>query len=278
MYPFLPPVTSISLFLNQVTVYCLIAGFHNAEHEKGFNYNGSQKILKDLAKFHGSVIALKLKKPEVFHEKIKPLCTPFQFKQSEAFENMYQVLKELIQTFPEYAHLAETATNFPGKPTPTTYREPWGTVIHFDLWTNNILNKVKDDDIEKNVLVDFQVYACRSPAVDVFFHLWTSVQKEVLEEHLDDLLVHYHQNLLKTLEGYTIDTSQFGYHQFLEEIRLETGFEFGHALGFVCMLKAIRNLDSLINGFKLRVEHINPEVRDLIHLMVSECHKRGWLY
>lgn len=236
---------------------------------------GEKRILADLAKFHGTAIALKLKNPDVFDTRIKPLCSTFIFKKDKIITETVETIRNTIKSFPEYSHLAEKATSFPDRNTPLMSREPYATIIHFDLWVNNLLNKIDKEDILRNVFVDFQVYDFRSPAADVFFHLWTSVQKEVLELHLDDLILFYHENLLETLNSFKIDTSQFTIEKFYEEIRLEADFELGHALMFASFTKAPpKEMADVPANYKLEV---GENLREYFHFMISECLKRNWL-
>lgn len=221
---------------------------------------------------------MKFKKPELFSEKIRPFCSPYTFPKGIDLQSFLDLLKKYIETFPEYAHLAEKATNFLKRDTPTTYREPWASLTHFDLWVNNILNRKENGTIVQNKFVDFQTYDYRSPASDVFFYIWTSVQKPVLEKHLDSLIKHYHQVFVGTLEGFKLDTSAFSYDKFLEEIRLEADFEFGHALLFVYIVKAVKNLEQRPAGTaNMSLDDLSSDLRDFVYFMVSECSKRNWL-
>lgn len=138
------------------------------------------------------------------------------------------------------------------------------------------MNKIENGEIVKNIFLDFQIYGYRSVVVDLFFFLWTSVQKKVLEEHLDHLLVHYHSNLLATLNSFKMDTTEFGYDAFEEEIRLETEFEFGHTLLFMFILKHV-NFGAILRTFSGSVDNLTPEFRENVHFMVAECIKRGWV-
>lgn len=187
-------------------------------------------------------------------------------------------LKNLIKSFEGYAHLAEPATCFLDKKTPTTIREPYASLIHFDLWSANVMNKLENNKIVKNIFIDFQIYDYRSPAADVFFFLWTSVQKQVLEHHIDDLTLHYHNQLLKTVESYQIDISQFTYQTFEEELRVEAGFEFGHAALFAFGLKMETKEPWNSEKTFYEIEDLGTTLKDYFYFMVTECNKRGWLY
>lgn len=192
---------------------------------------------------------------------------------NDSFTAVLKVMRQLIKSFPEHSYLAERATNFQEKETPTTCREPYATIIHFDLWTENILNHTFEDGTVRNIFVDFQVYGYRSAAADVFFFLWTSVQKQILEKNLNFLLNYYHQSLLNTLKSFNIDTSTFEYKHFEEELRLESDFEFGHALMFNVFIN-LKDVADALNSIKYDLDQVSPELKEKIYFMVTECSKR----
>lgn len=249
------------------------SGFGNSESEKGFSLNSALKVIEDLAKFHATTLALKFKKSQVFNEKVRSLCAPFTFKCNKA---IFETIKKFIQSFPELAHLADKASSFPEKNTSTTFREPFACVVHCDVSVYNVLNKTAEDGSIRNIFIDFQLYDYRSLASDIFFFLWTSVRKEVLEKHLDYLLEYYHNNLLNMLKEYKIDSAPFAYENFEKELQMESEFEFGHALLciFYSRIVSIAEDDEEV---KLEVDDIDPEMQEMIHFMVVECAKRGWL-
>lgn len=267
---------NFSIYFTELNYNYFILGFGNVTHAVGFDRNFADQILEDLAKFHGTTIALKLKKPEIFRKQIIPKCTPFSFMTADNITKALAALKEIINTFPNYSHLAEKATSFQEKGTPKTCREPFGSIIHFDLWVNNILNKIDSDGTVHNVFVDFQIYGYRSPAADVFFFLWTSIDDNVLQQYLDHFLHHYHRYLIKRLEAFGIDTSPFGYEKFEEELRLESDFEFGHALVFKFLLRMFKDLEKAAKEH-FKYGEISPDLKDTLFYMISECAKRGWL-
>lgn len=183
-------------------------------------------------------------------------------------------LRTLIQSFPEYQHLAEKATNFLDKETPVEVREPFSSVNHFDFWINNIMVKKETNGRVRNKFIDFQGFACRSPASDVFFFLWTSVNFNVLKENLDHLLQHYHLWLVNTLENLNVDTMIFGYQSFLDEIQFEAYFEFGHAILFKYLILILKPYSDEGNFESV---YFTPEYKEFVEYMVSECAKRKWL-
>lgn len=212
----------------------------------------------------------------MFQKEVRPRCTPFEYMRHKAVTEAIESVRDMIKTIPECAHLAERATSFEEKKSPKTCREPFGTIMHSDLWVNNIMNKIDENGKIHNVFVDFQLYDYQSSASDVIFFLWTSVDESVLEQHLDHLLQHYHQNLVDILRGFGLDTSPFDYEKFTEELRLAADYEFGHSFIFKFIF-----LKNIKHGIKETIhfdfENI-PELKKSLKFMISVCEKRGWMY
>lgn len=250
----------------------MFSGFSNGDRKAGLDLEHAEQILHDLARFHGTSIALASKKPDVFDRIITSYCSNFSFS---SFKNKIEVicnsLGRIIQSFPEYSHVAHYITTFPGKHGPSP-RYPFGTIIHFDCWVNNIMNKVTEDGEVKNVFVDFQIFDYKSAASDVFFFLWTSVNMIILKDNIDHLLHHYYQNLLNTLKDFKID-SKFKFEEFEKEIAYQSKeFEFGHAMLFKSFL-----LKETLKDFKPDLDQVTPELKEFMKFMLTECLKRGWI-
>lgn len=125
-----------------------------------------------------------------------------------------------------------------------------------------------------------QVCAYRSSVADLFFYLWTSVKQSVLEKHLDELLHHYHQHLVDTLKTYNCYSEAFSYEDLLDAIRVESSFEFGHAVEFAIFVvhgkKGGSQMSSLPTQEHL-LKHMSDKAKQKLFFMVLECDKRGWM-
>lgn len=115
---------------------------------------------------------------------------------------------------------------------------------------------------------------------DLFFFLWTSVKQSVLELHLDNLIKYYHEHLLETLRVYGCSTDAFSYDNLLEEIKIESPFEFGHSVEFAIFVvhgkKGGSQVKEVPTPEKL-VENCSDIAKEKLYYMVRECHKRGWM-
>lgn len=190
------------------------------------------------------------------------------------------IFKDILQQHPDYAYLSEKMGYWPSKiPEP---REPYASIAHGDLWVNNTMQKLKNGKAVANKLVDFQLYSYRSCASDVFFFLWTSCQESVVRNNLDDLLKHYHDNLVDTVQELKCDTSEFSFDKFLEEIRIESTYEFGHTAFFIVAVKSEAPIGERSSKGPLTKERIlstiSPKLKNYIYFVFQECDKRGWLH
>uniref|UniRef100_V5G064 CHK kinase-like domain-containing protein n=1 Tax=Anoplophora glabripennis TaxID=217634 RepID=V5G064_ANOGL len=113
----------------------------------GFDLETAQLILKDLAAFHAIPLALKLKKPEVFDEKIRPYLAPFPFEPKPIKEEIKSVFLEMLQDsykcipwIPKVKNIFENVRAAGDAPP----KEPFATVTHGDMWFNNTMNKISE--------------------------------------------------------------------------------------------------------------------------------------
>lgn len=79
----------------------------------------------------------------------------------------------------------------------------FSTLIHSDLWANNILVKYGDREksmVEEVTFIDFQFVSYGSPAIDLYFFLFTSLQTELLSlEIIDEFVEFYCEYLTRFL-------------------------------------------------------------------------------
>lgn len=201
------------------------SGYESKDRFVGFDYECTKLLLRDLATLQASVVAFKLAKPAEFKAKIRPyLNRDFYFDAGD------EQLLHFIETLKGVAIKANPACE-PYLPkveerfkkivqayrSPLNPREPWATFTHGDLWVNNVLLKYEDGVPVKNKIVDFQIIEYNSPANDVLFLLYSSVELSVLENRIDEFLKMYHEFFIETLKKLDCDVSQFGYEAFLEE-------------------------------------------------------------
>lgn len=124
-------------------------------------------------------------------------------------------------------------------------------------------------------LKGFQESQYCSPARDVLFFLFSSVQLVVLKEHLNELLDVYYDNLLKVLDNLDVDIKAFSRASFNQE--LKTCASTGDFYKTVCKLYPILGTNQDIYD-----NQMNSDLKDPLHikrlcLIVKQFDEKGWL-
>nr|CAH7720366.1 unnamed protein product [Callosobruchus chinensis] len=241
----------------------------------GFDYAQARAVLRRLAQFHAVPLALKLKDRATFDTKIMPLmdCSrperdfePDPKKEKDnTFKKILEECEDCVRAIPML-----DKTEFP-KTKRDNFSEPISTLVHKDMWVNNIMLRTSDQEVK---IVDFQVYTYDTPATDLIFFLCGSVSLDVLEKHFDELLRYYHDNFVDTLKKLNCDTVPFTYEYLMDEIGGCMDREFGHCVIFTTVI---------IFGVKNKKANFDekPNIalaqKKRIWWMVKEFLKRGWL-
>lgn len=257
-----------------------IGGFGNGDRTLGFDLKTTKLILSTLAEFHAVPIALKMHKPDVFDEKIKPHLDTWYIKK-EFVDMTKDRIKALFPTIPDISSCLEKALKYMEKVLePPELREPWCTIVHNDFWVNNIMIQ-KSNSLSSIKIVDFQVCDYSSLARDIIFFLFTSVQNQIIEKHYDDLIREYYQTLIDILQQLKCDISRFTFENFEKELAYEArNSQFGHIM---CMLTPIfatkEEVKPLDEFTEVPVDHQPPSKNfvEKLTLVVEQFHQKNWL-
>ncbi|XP_018562290.1 uncharacterized protein LOC108904287 isoform X1 [Anoplophora glabripennis] len=264
------------------------AGYKNVDRFESFDLPTVKVVLKDLAVFHAVPLALKLLEPETFQSKIRPYLVAFQPPPPEAenpdgkqftdsFEIVFDFLEADEECRPVVPLLREKSKL---RPEPDIHQnEPWATMGHGDFWINNTMVKFEEGRPVANKMVDFQNPRYLSPAVDLFFLLWSSVKLDVLDEHYDNLVQFYHENFIKQLKELQCDTSPFTLERFLEEVKQVADTEVMHNMFFsVFIIFAKKNESGPPKmPHELEPEDVTEIGKERIIHFIRACKRKGWL-
>lgn len=164
---------------------------------------------------------------------------------------------------------------------PPKSREPFGTLIHLDFWVNNTMIKTEEGKVVGNKMVDFQMPEYGSPARDLAFFIFDSIQNEVVVKHYDHLVEFYHQNLTDTLKQFDVDTKPFSLEAFKGEIDLAME----EMVLFQCfmMLKPIfatkddvKEVEDMSENDLKNNDTVSQELKEKLWMLVTEFAKRRW--
>lgn len=79
-------------------------------------------------------------------------------------------------------------------------KTPFNTVCHSDFWVNNMMLKWDEKGSPTAIKIfDFQITHFSSLVHDLLFFLFTSVEKELLEDRFEDFIEFYFKELYECL-------------------------------------------------------------------------------
>lgn len=178
-------------------------GYFLEDQKTGLDLKHSKLVILTVAKFHALGIAAKLTKPDqfcLFKKRSRALDIS-----KKRFSTMNTMLLNFIKEDPAaceyYYRCKEVASidfyKFLGR----EVERPYYTIIHNDVWTNNIMfyrNANKDElDIK---FLDFQNYLYTSPMLDLLFFIFTSTNVDIFEAEITELMEYYHHCFMSELK------------------------------------------------------------------------------
>ncbi|KAJ8874411.1 hypothetical protein PR048_025260 [Dryococelus australis] len=259
-------------------------GFETGDRFVGLNLAHCKLVVDKLARFHATAVAIKIKKPEEFKKTVLHAATSLD--SSPIDSNMVKPLEDI----PEYETLKERINTALQKGSdllanPRKPREPFVTITHLDLWTNNIMFQYdpgSPKDIPKSLkIVDFQITEYDSPARDLLFFLYSSAQLEVLSEHYDYLVRFYYENFVDCLKILRCDTTPFTFDNFLKEVECASAVEFFHIAFMIPPITldtkdAINTADLTHDDFK-KPPKVGKTCLQRIRKFILDFASRNWI-
>ncbi|XP_065369198.1 uncharacterized protein LOC135961600 [Calliphora vicina] len=203
-------------------------GFRAGNRHVMFDLQHARIILPQVAQFHALAIALRLKRPDEFNKNIRPNFRRFDVNNGMSEEAKLQFEQELLDDVAAATHndevilqrvreLIEDYNNLMSSPDKED--DLYTTIVHFDMWINNIMIKYDENNLPCQVkLIDFQMAEYESLVYDVIFFMFSSLEIKVLEHHLDELFLLYYNSFIKCLNSVGSSTKNYSFESFLEEI------------------------------------------------------------
>ncbi|XP_070158188.1 uncharacterized protein [Polyergus mexicanus] len=241
--------------------------------------------ISHLAKMHAITIGLKLKKPDFFKRVVLPVLEYIVNEDAkDCVKNMVQKAHNDYKNMKEaefYLDKIEKTLEYAKRIT-ITPKEPWTTLVHNDFWVNNMLFKYDKTDKPINMkIVDFQLTIYDYGVHDLVFFLISSSRKEVLDEHLDDMIDLYYNSFIECLESLNVNTNIFPKSQFMEQLNQCAPIKFKQCIMMVQVIQAARgsvteSTDTADkNVFKGGINDENCKQK-MLHIL-SVFDRKGWL-
>ncbi|KAK9702716.1 Ecdysteroid kinase-like family [Popillia japonica] len=134
-----------------------VEGYDVMDRIQGLDLDCTKVLLKNMAVMHAAPIAYRLAKREEFHKRILPfLVRDTLFSPEEGFKRIViKTASKACEQYPECIAKIQDALNIDNLP-PLICGDTFSTLIHNDLWTNNVMIKMIDGTPQKSIIVDFQ--------------------------------------------------------------------------------------------------------------------------
>ncbi|XP_055309442.1 uncharacterized protein LOC129573174 [Sitodiplosis mosellana] len=211
----------------------------NEDRHIGFDTETTMAILKTLAQFHAHCIAIRRMQPELFDAKISPYLKAVNLcpddNDTKLVDGLCNELKFVDDLDPEFRIAIEEQLKICdkfGRDTTRTADTPYTTIVHRDLWTNNIM--IKKDDIDVSVIkvkiYDFQLYFYQTFVCDLIFFLLTSVRSNDLTKHFKLFIRQYHLEFVNTMKLVNCPCDDYTFDKMWNEIKEKSKLELYHSL------------------------------------------------
>lgn len=260
-------------------------GYNTLDRFLGLDYNCTQSLIRDLAVLHAVLIAYKCKHPGIF-ESFRPIL-------KKGINSVFSesTIKQTCKRYQEFMydkHLELLPRVRTGYRKIANYAKPlektnplFQTITHNDLWVNNIMTKFEVGRI-MNKFVDFQILEYSSLADDLVFFLYSSVQIEVLQKHLEYFIAYYYNVFIDTLKILQCNVETYSLDAFMEEISYVAKNQFPHLL---CMLVPIYTLkdkakdlaEFTVDDFQPRKENVHKNFAVRLNFIIEEYSRKNWI-
>ncbi|XP_019874814.1 uncharacterized protein LOC109602812 [Aethina tumida] len=252
---------------------------------RGVDLATAKLTLKNLANLQATVVAFKLKFPQVFQEKVCPYLGG-ALMQTALPEVVYQKQKkDCFKILSENDELVHLKAKIDGKfEMPKVYppREPWATIVHADLWVNNTMTRIVNNNPVEIKLIDFQTIQLASPADDLLMYIFTSLRNELLEENLELLLKYYYDEFIATLTSLKCATGPFTYESYKREIHTAfKDWQFNHIVSMCYPVFKTGMKEEQMKEFThetlMEEEELSDEHKNKIKTILPIFEKLGWI-
>lgn len=261
-------------------------GYSMCDRLEQLDHDHCVNVMRTLAKFHASSVALYESNPELIEEVGRSYVftedIPLENREqlSALFVNNLRRTAKAVSTFHGYERfsvkiLQQVDTLWEKMVKISSKKKHIKVLNHGDLWTNNIM--FKHDEFGKVVdvkLIDLQLCKYATPGVDIQTFLVSSARVEVRENGYSDLINVYRETFNSTLCKLNCNV-RMSAEQLEEEIR----FADTHAFFITCSLVPVVMANPSEPNDKETVSgSLNPNVDHSADMYYSECFKKVLIY
>lgn len=259
-------------------------GYYTGRRDIGYDLEHSKLAIRTLARFHALGIAMKHKKPDEF-AKIKKASETVKINFDD-FEDWHVKILDGIMKDPDTSmHYDKCEKILKDKDLLEKWfmepEEPWATVVHSDFWVNNIMfHSDNDGHVDDVKFIDFQNYVYSKPVRELIFYLHSSVNKDVWENHLDELADLYYESFISILKRMDCDVTPFSRESFEAEFPKDAKIEFVHLIFMIKML-TLDVQETLLDSTTMETVMLNYQGNDVyrtrLQKLILYFAKKNWI-
>lgn len=202
-------------------------GYRTGDHGTGLDAAHCKLVFAELGRFHATAYVLKNSDSTETTNALNEVSREVQFTKERSSiheEQLARKTTDIIHNNPKTSRYAKQVEGI----LQNTYhhlltflkpREPFSTLTHGDLWTNNIMFRYSINEPVSAKFLDFQTCRYGSPALDINYFLYTSTTSSVRERYMDNFMRTYHRSLSRTLHQLGLNISPT-----LADLRREVDF------------------------------------------------------
>ncbi|XP_066992702.2 uncharacterized protein [Anabrus simplex] len=212
--------------------------FRMSDRRRGLDLQHILLVLRKLAKYHAASVALQREDPS----KLEGYEEAFYTDQNRAMleqliSSSHKTLASIIEEWEGFEKYGNKIREFTTKAIDSMVEMVKSSnsflpvLNHGDCWVNNVMFKYNEvtGEVEDVVFVDLPLSRYASPALDLLYFIYSSVQSHLRSAHYQRMLMEYHFVMNDTLEALGCGEKKFSMDQLEEEIRQKEAFGFGAA-------------------------------------------------
>ncbi|KAL7648270.1 UNVERIFIED_CONTAM: hypothetical protein RMT77_000176 [Armadillidium vulgare] len=188
-------------------------GFVLHDRRKGQDFNHASLVMGELGRFHASSLLLEDSiAPKTFEETFDNFKESWLDINNLGLNAFIDILKSQVQSsikylkdYPKYDKCVKWfQANFDSMGQlfldGIISTKPFEVITHGDCWTNNMLFKYNSQNKPEDVrFVDLQCSRKASPASDIAYFIFTSLNGEIRASYMKELLLSYYQSFTRIL-------------------------------------------------------------------------------
>ncbi|XP_013149178.1 PREDICTED: uncharacterized protein LOC106111590 [Papilio polytes] len=187
-----------------------MSNFTMLDKTKTLNNETVKLVIKDVANFHAMSYVLRNKEPKtldkLLESLVNPMFDPKNIAQSQIF--FQQIARDVIEICHSSKYRNVISDIMQNIITPwkklisSDNGSKYSVIQHGDLWTNNIMFQVQNNQPTKCIFLDYQMSRESLPVSDIHYFIFNCTDYETRSKHYHEWMDYYHSELDRHLNHF----------------------------------------------------------------------------